>query len=243
MRPTNLDRAKPMHRLSVLLLCCSLAVTAAVVTAAPAPLPVASRPWVAGWDKPVDPVGDCRFDRRGERLTITVPGPNHGLDLDYHLHQAPGILRWVQGDFTFQVRLNANCLPAGDRGVRSAGVVLVAGQSRAILRECVSLPLPLGAGAVLPRYLSVQAGFFPGHGRSATIVTDSVTPIGKTVSLCLMRRGQSLLMRSSPDGKQWRTLTKEFLKLPPDVQVGVFAESTAEGTFKAVFDRFTLTTP
>src|SRR5258708_4623953 len=42
--------------------------------AAPAPLRRSSPVWTVGWDKPVDTLGLCRFDRDGDKLTLTVPG-------------------------------------------------------------------------------------------------------------------------------------------------------------------------
>jgi hypothetical protein len=52
----------PMNRYAAMLLC---AVVPAAVLAAPAPAPRTSGPWFDGWDKPVDPLGDCRFERKG----------------------------------------------------------------------------------------------------------------------------------------------------------------------------------
>ena len=60
-----------MPRLVAALLLCAFA--ALVATATPAPEP---KPWVTGWEK-VDPKRDSRFERRGDELTITVPGKGH----------------------------------------------------------------------------------------------------------------------------------------------------------------------
>src|SRR5262245_39546641 len=63
--------------------------------------------------------------------------------------------------------------------------------------------------------------------------------------LRLERRGQDLGMMVSQDGQEWQWVLKEkwffWPWLPRKVQVGVFAEATAECTFQAVFDRFKLT--
>jgi hypothetical protein len=56
-----------MYRTVAVLFCC-LSLLAA--TAAPVP-PYRPRAWVTGWDRPA---GAGLFDRRGDKLIITVPG-------------------------------------------------------------------------------------------------------------------------------------------------------------------------
>src|SRR5207253_2814760 len=96
--------------------------------AAPAPLP---RPWALGWDRPVDPLGDCRFERAGEVLTITVPGERHGLEASGRYLNAPRLLRDVKGDFS-SVRVGGGLRPGGRNRCRSAGLVVTDG--RALVR-------------------------------------------------------------------------------------------------------------
>ena len=79
-----------MHRRAALLLSCALA--AVVVTAAPAPV---ARPWFAGWGRPVDPAGDCQFDRQGDKLTIHVPGGGHGLEPRIEVRTSRGSPSWT----------------------------------------------------------------------------------------------------------------------------------------------------
>ena len=58
-----------MPRLAAVLLC---ALAALAVQATPVPPP---KPWVTGWDQPVDPDGDCRFERKGDKVTINCDTP------------------------------------------------------------------------------------------------------------------------------------------------------------------------
>ena len=85
--------------IGALLLTTSLLVCS--ITAAPAP-----EPWRAYWEKPVDPLGDCRFDKDWDKLTITVPGIDHVWDKK--TSTAPCLLREVEGDFVVQVRVGGN---------------------------------------------------------------------------------------------------------------------------------------
>src|SRR5262249_6615698 len=109
--------------LSVLL--CALA--AVLVQATPAPFPRTDRPWYTGWDRPADPRRDCRFDRKGGRLTITVPGKGHEIDLAKGRLQAPHLLRSVEGDFAVQVRVGGNFRPTGRSGYHRAGLLVTDG--------------------------------------------------------------------------------------------------------------------
>jgi hypothetical protein len=108
-----------MNRLAAML----GALLAAAVMAAPAPRPRPATPWVTGWDKPVDPLGDCRFHREGDKLTITVPGEGHELDVGDKPLNVPRLLRDVEGDFVMQVRLGGGCTPG-----KAAGILLTDGE-------------------------------------------------------------------------------------------------------------------
>src|ERR1700722_16379001 len=111
-----------MNRIAALLLGALLATLA---SAAPAPLPRADD-WVSGWDKPV---GGCRFDRKGDKLTITVPGKGHALDVRGGRLGAPHILRDVEGDFVVEVRVGGTFKPTrGASGGRRAGILLRGGE-------------------------------------------------------------------------------------------------------------------
>src|SRR4051794_30997939 len=89
-------------RRNTLLLC---VLVAAAVMAAPTPAPRPSGSWNTGWDKPNDPSGGCRFDRDGDKMTITVKGKGHGLDQEKGKLNVPHLLRDAAGDFAVQVRV------------------------------------------------------------------------------------------------------------------------------------------
>lgn len=216
-----------MHRLAttrviVLLLWCLVVVMAAV--AAPAPIPKPMKVWETGWDKPVDPVGDCRFDRNGDKLTITVPGEGHGWRDDGRELNAPRLLRSIEGDFTLEVRVKGNF--DQPTGFRTAGIVLLAGTNEATM--------------YFSPWLFISSLVRPGRSHSHTSFRINKT---ECVYLRLQRRDQRLLMKTSLDGKVWDSTVDEdgYLDLPRKLSVGVVASATAEGKFEAVFDQFVLT--
>jgi regulation of enolase protein 1 (concanavalin A-like superfamily) len=225
-----------MHRLAVSLLC---ALVAGGLFAAPAPFPQPVRAWVTGWDKPVDPLGDCRFDRTSDKLTITVPGKGHELDVVQGRLAAPRLLRQVEGDFVAEVRVGAVVIPQGRKGTQKAGLLL-----------------PLGRGFITLQRVAVQnddegTSFFLIGVRYPTIPDHSLVryracwpPEGGPAYLRLERRGDWLTLKVSEDGKVWKRANGPFrfqgFQVPQRLRVGVVAETTGEATFKAVFDQFKL---
>jgi hypothetical protein len=226
-----------MRRLAALLFS---ALAAAVVTAAPAPLP---RAWVSGWDRPVDPLGGCRFRRSGDRLTLSVPGKGGGSLLNARgLLNCPRLLRGVEGDFVAQVRVGGNlALALGARGYRRAGLLLVDGRDAISVYRSDSGPAEEMHVGRLP---SLSGEVARGGGVVRFFLAGPA--VARPAYLRLERRGNRLDVAFSLDGKRWAPVpTHGYLSgvLPWKLKVGVFAEATAPGTFKAEFDRFSLSRP
>jgi hypothetical protein len=219
-----------VYRLAVAVLC---ALAPLGLLAAPAPKP---RPWFTGWDKPVDPVGDCTFDRKGDQLTVTVPGAGHGLDVEKARLDVPHLLRDVEGDFVLQVRIGADFRPAeleGKDACRAAGIVLMDGTRGLDVIEWAAWGEPSEPGT--ERSFRVR-------GRMVMWGLDGGPP-GKPTHLRLERSGDCLEAWCSPDGKEWSLPITWERSLPRKLKVGVFAESTAPGVFKPTFDQFQLSRP
>jgi hypothetical protein len=225
-----------MHRYAALLLCCALAVCAGVV-AAPAPFPRPSRqsgPWFDGWDKPVDPMGDCRFDRKGDRLTMHVPGRRHTLNVEAGRLSAPRLLRNVEGDFAVQVRLSS--IPDVSKGGRRrAGLLVTDGKS------FVRLQRSLDRGYVTTEIDKRGSGHHEIH-------MSGGWP-NNWMYLRLERRVDHFLLMCSPDGRKWIQTTDPWsirwplsVEMSRKVKVGVLAEAAAEAV-EPVFDQFLLSPP
>jgi regulation of enolase protein 1 (concanavalin A-like superfamily) len=212
-----------MPRLAILLFCALLAVSGGL--AAPAPLPRPSQVWNTGWDRPVDPVGDCRFERQGDKLTITVPGKGHELDVRQGRLDAPHLLRQAEGDFLVQVRV---------------GVTAAAGRAGLLLRGGDTDPVVTVQFAVTGRrrcnVLAVVSR--KGGGPTLRVGTYEGPPVGVPAWLRLERRGRVGKVAFSEDGKKWVSLNVPLeIALPQKVKVGVVAEAATEATF----DQFQLT--
>ena len=110
------------------LLPCTLIVAVAAM-AAPAPI-YRAKPfllWVTGWNRPVDALGDCRFEKEGDKLTITVPGAGHDFAGQVERLTAPHLLRDVEGDFSVEVRVGGQFEhknPQNGQLRRGAGLLL-----------------------------------------------------------------------------------------------------------------------
>ncbi len=237
-----------MHRPAALSLCALVA--AAGVTAAPAPFPRPAKSafsWFDGWDKPVDPAGDCRFDRKGDKLTITVPGKGHELNVGRdHLNPAR-LQRDVVESFVVQVRLEEFRRVSPD-GFQMAGIYLTDGHwslymSRGIHNRS-------GRGDHLLHVLcrgrgEAQMDIFGLNQRrwsERELSFWTRLPDRQIIYLQLRRSGGRLQMAYSLNGKEWTQLFYSLrLPLPQRLKIGVFAEARAATPFIAVFDQFRLT--
>jgi regulation of enolase protein 1 (concanavalin A-like superfamily) len=221
-----------MHRVGAASLCALIAVTA---LGAPAPWP---KPWVDGWEKPVNPRRDCRFDRKGDKLIISLPGGDRELNLPDDKSTVPQLQRNVRGSFVMQVRIGGFFQPAPDN-CRRAGFVLTDGV------HCLT------AGRVaLGKALIAEGGYTDARpptlfvGRAYTRgwrnrLLES-PQIKWPAYLRLERRENTLRIAVSQDSKEWQQILERSFSLRNSVKVGVMAETTGPGAFKVEFSEFKL---
>jgi hypothetical protein len=198
--------------------------------------------WVTGWDQPVDPDGDCRLDRNGERLTVTIPGTCHTL---YHDEQnAPRLLRDLAGDFAIQVRVSGACrtrkvkkLHGWNRTLRAGLVVLAGGET--VVRLWWEMGLMESHRADTD---SASWEWIVPDMPGAYQVEASSSRQGP-VYLRLERWGCRFFAAFSEDGLQWNQWRSRSLKLPRNLKVGIAAENMSATEFQAEFDQFKLSRP
>jgi regulation of enolase protein 1 (concanavalin A-like superfamily) len=224
-----------MSRFCAIVLC-SLA--AVVASATPAPQP---KPWVKGWDRPLDSRGDCRFEREGARLTITLPGEGPRLEerkkIDPDTIWVEGttvaqLLRDVEGDFAMEARVRGD---SWSGGLRRAGILMRGAEEDPTLTlEFQGQP---EGGSWLVRSEVHRAERISERVRRH----DPAYPAMKSLYLRVERRGDRWRMSYSTDRKDWLPVAvPEGGELPRKLKLGVFAAARVENPFKVTFAKFKL---
>ena len=203
------------------------------------PGPPAALAFDAGWDKPVDPDGDCKITPNKAALLIEVPAAKrHDLIVEQNIMNAPRLIRDVNGDFTAQVKVDGELKPAAPStnpaGVPfvGAGLVVTAGD-----RVCLRLErAALNRNGTTSTYVNWEA-HAPGLRQSAS---SGLRPDEPAVYLRLRRQGNRFFAALSRDGTNWSELPPQDVNAPAGVKVGVEALTTSAEAFKASFDDFRL---
>jgi hypothetical protein len=166
-------------------------------------------------------------------------------------------LRNVEGDFTIQVRIGGEFCPAGQSGQCRAGLFLTDGHGFALKLVRVAVPQFVSENEKIP-----TAPFCTEYARrgvgSCSIyaykekpdnLREAMLPSTRFVTapfLRIERQGTTLRVAVSEDGKDWIPMQPPFgwrkdMELPRVLKIGVVAESTVAGPFKAQFDKFKIT--
>jgi regulation of enolase protein 1 (concanavalin A-like superfamily) len=208
-----------------------------VALAAPAP---ANVPWVTGWDKPVDPDKDCKFNRDKDTLTIEVPGKDHDLGIERGLMNSPRLLRDVEGDFVPQVRVSGTFKPSQNSTSNErlrfvgAGLLLMADEKTYIRLERAAV----NSQCEVKTYANWE---LRQDGKWVLAGDGSVPLEDKETYLRLERKGDRILASVSHDGKEWKEMKPLELQLPAKLKLGVAAGGTSMDVFAPRFDQFQLT--
>ena len=211
-------------------------IVAHVAIAAPAPVykPKLSKVWITGWDKPSDPVEDCRFDRNGDKLTIIIPaGKTHISHTELDPMNLPSLMRDVEQDFVVQVRVTGDFRRTIRDGSRQAGIFMMAGET-----NCTASRLSCSFGPDYEDELRLTSFI----EQTSTTYLNVENPSSKSVYLRLERQGKSLRAKISHDGSKWKTIIEKVAEtLPRKMKVGVAAGAESDVPFYALFDQFELT--
>ncbi|HEY7153944.1 MAG TPA: DUF1349 domain-containing protein, partial [Gemmataceae bacterium] len=177
----------------------------------------------AGWDRLVDPDGDCQFREDNGKLTITFPrNKRYDLTIERGKMNAPRLLRDLEGDFTAEVHVSG--FP--EKGLQAAGLLLM-------VDDQTYLRLERG------RFGTDAVRFWELRRDGKRVLSQGIEKISAVEGYVrLERRGGQLFGFLSDDGEKWTELKPFDIDLPRKVQIGVAAISMASTSFAPTFDRF-----
>ncbi len=188
------------------------------------------------WEKPVDPDGDCKFPNVAGKLTIAVPDKPHILEGPDNRANSPRVLFDVEGDFTAQVRVGGDFVPAktATRGPYSwigAGLLVWVKEGTFLRWERAGWH-ERKPSTLYANWEVRQDGVLKNVGHNFPSLSEEET------YLRLRRRGNTILASYSEDGQQWHDVKPLEIEWPAKVKLGVLAGSTSARTFAPVFDQF-----
>ncbi len=209
----------------------------------PTPPPSGPPPLLAfdanGWDKPLDPDGDCKITPDKDGLTIEAPAKRHDLLGEQAARNAPRLLRDVTDDFTAQVKIGGDFKPTGPTTAPGgspfvgAGLVALAPDGSFIRLERAAVD----RNGTADLNVNWQARV---NGRQEGVSQWKLTPEDKTVTLRLRRIKDHFFGAYSRDGTNWTELPLQDVKMPANLKVGAAAVTTSAAPFQAKFQDFRL---
>jgi len=192
---------------------------------------------LAAWGEPNDPSGRGWFETRDGSLVIMSPGPKTGLSVELGNMDAPRVMRTVQGDFTYTVKVTGN-YELGDTTVNgrkafAAGGILVMADERNYIR--------FEKAAYKGNQNTVHYGNFElrVNGKPVKLGSSANLPLvgDKPAWLKLERKGAQFQAIGRIDGdRNWRSLGSfNWPTAPQTLRVGVAATSASTKFFAAEF--------
>jgi regulation of enolase protein 1 (concanavalin A-like superfamily) len=188
---------------------------------------------LADWGRRFDPDGDCTFNVQSGALTIGVPPTPHDLSIERARTNAPRMLREVDGDFRFQVKVCGDIHPMATGSVpgrlsfQAGGILLWSDESNYVRFERAAF----NRNEKITTYTAIEARVNGRQGGAGTLgIPDQDT------HLRLERRGNQLRAFVSADGESWRPQKSIEIDLPPKVQVGVAVVNAAQQPLQVRFE-------
>lgn len=217
----------------------------------------------AGWGEAVDPLGDCKFEISGSGLTIQVPGTLHSLSPARSNFDAPRVWQEVEGDFTARVKVTCPIRPQKtltESGLSyvGAGFLLWENADNFMRAERNGYfrhaSRPIGSQQQpAPKEPSKYASHAPlvEYWRGRREVTSgrnvwnaAEKPLdGDSTWLRIVRRGPTILVSISSDGRTWNEVAPVDTTLPTRIRIGVVAVNGTADEFSPTFSDWTLSQP
>jgi len=197
----------------------------------------AERLTLRGWGTAIDPDGDCKFAVEKNRLTITIPGTDHGLSFERGQMNAPRVLQEMEGDFIVQVRVSgnfpkgANTVVQGRRPFFGAGILVYKDDRSYVRLERAEL----NVDSTQHHYANWELrrdGEWVRAGDAGDGAIDPAAPVW----LRIERRGGRVYGYFSADGVVWTALEPIDVNLPAKVRVGVAAGHNTSTAYSPSFE-------
>jgi regulation of enolase protein 1 (concanavalin A-like superfamily) len=215
-------------------LCPIVLLLAAITVGIAAPVKEKKAQTIKGWGTVVDPDRDCKVTLDEGKVTITVPITCHDLTYqeDGTKRNAPRILQDLKGDFRVQVKVRVFPLPqentssSGKFSFVSSGLLMWIDDKNFLRLERAAEGSSQGPFLRVERFENGR----PVTNKNARPSVDNDT------WLRMDYKDGKLTYSFSEDGKEWKELHAEELKLPEKVKVGVHAINTTTVTFSPTLE-------
>jgi regulation of enolase protein 1 (concanavalin A-like superfamily) len=193
-----------------------------------------------------DPDGDCKVKAQGDRLTMTVPASHHNLHPGWGMN-APRVLQDVEGDFTVEVKVTGDFKPTdessweGSRPFIGAGLLIWqdAKNLLRVERNAIRAPEQNLTFCYPPLIEYYWDGEYQDTNPEAA--RDAFFK-DRSTYLRLQRRGDTVKVSLSHDGKKWIVAKQVRVRFAKKVKVGVAAISTSNKPFAVEFTELRIAT-
>jgi regulation of enolase protein 1 (concanavalin A-like superfamily) len=193
-----------------------------------------------------DPNEDCKLYRTGDSVLIGVPGGHlaHDMSPELNVTNAPRFVQSMDGDFSFQVRVEGRFSPLEKSNLLDrlsyvgAGLVVMSDRKNVITLVRATMEDKSGSADYANFEMRSEGKLAGELGRAEECPLQA----GAAVYLRLQRRGQTMEGAVSVDGKEWKELKSKTIPddWPKRLQVGIIATSTSLEEFKPEFTHFSV---
>jgi serine protease Do len=215
----------------------SLAIGEGRTRAAGTPEPEPTGRDLPGWGLAIDPDRDCQFLPEGKALTIKTPGTLHDLHPDGGRLNSPRLMRAVEGDFAFKVKVGGDFQPGGTSTspksvpFNGAGILIWSDSDNFIRLERAAVSRD---GKVSPYVLfEEREGGYPGASHSHGFQ-------GGACYIGVVRKGSRIFGVVSEDGKKWHKLKPIDTVWPARLKVGLSLTNSSSEPLVVKFEEFDL---
>jgi hypothetical protein len=189
------------------------------------------------WGDSVDPDGDCKFLLEFGKLHIKIPGKPHRLAVELGPNTAPRVLRQMQGDFLFEVKILAGSpsvrrSETGSSPWHGAGVLIWQDENNYLRLERARQYVSGDNWRCYANWKLRQGGKLTRQAAGAELNLEE----GKPVYFKLNRKADTFTATYSQDGKTSKELPPIRADFAIKLGVGICASHNTGVGYDAVFE-------